>query len=31
MPGEGAFVLNLNDQHRQLLRILGRRYEVFYS
>jgi transposase len=31
IPGEGAFVLNLNDQHRQLLRILGRRYEVFYS
>jgi hypothetical protein len=31
MPGEGAFVLNLNDQHRQLLRRLGRRYEVFYS
>jgi transposase len=31
IPGEGAFVLNLRDEHRQLLRILGRRYEVFYS
>jgi transposase len=31
IPGEGAFVLNLNDQHRQLLRILGRSYEAFYS
>jgi transposase len=31
IPGEGAFVLNVNDQHRQLLRILGRAYEAFYS
>jgi transposase len=31
MPGEGALVLNLNDPHRQLLRIWGRRYEVFYA
>jgi hypothetical protein len=31
LPGEGAFVLNLRDQHQQLLRILGRRYEVLYS
>jgi transposase len=29
--GEGAFVLNLNDQHQQLLRLLGRPYEAFYS
>mgnify|MGYP003445327960 CR=1 FL=1 len=29
--GEGAFVLNLNDQHQQLLRLLGRSYEAFYS
>jgi transposase len=29
--GEGAFVLNLNDQHRHLLRLLGRAYEAFYS
>jgi hypothetical protein len=28
---EGAFVLNLNDQHHQLLRLLGRSYEAFYS
>jgi hypothetical protein len=26
---EGAFVLNLNDQHHQLLRLLGRSYEAF--
>jgi transposase len=31
IPGEGAFVLNVNDQHRQLLRILGHPYEAFYS
>jgi hypothetical protein len=31
MSGEGAFVLNRNDQHRPLLRRLGRRYEAFYS
>jgi transposase len=29
--GEGAFVLNLNDQHQQLLRLLGRSYEAFYA
>jgi transposase len=29
--GEGAFVLHLNDQHQQLLRLLGRPYEAFYS
>jgi transposase len=29
--GEGAFVLNLNDQHQQLLRLLGCSYEAFYS
>ena len=29
--GEGAFVLNLNDQHQQLLRLLGRSSEAFYS
>jgi transposase len=31
VPGQGAFVLNLNDQHQQLLRLLGRSYEAFYS
>lgn len=31
IPGEGAFVLNLHDQHQQLLRLLGRPYEAFYS
>jgi len=31
IPGEGACVLNLNEQHRQLLRLLGRPYEAFYS
>jgi transposase len=31
VPGQGAFVLNLNDQHQQLLRLLGRSYETFYS
>lgn len=31
IPGEGAFVLNVNDQHRQLLQLLGRPYEAFYS
>jgi len=29
--GEGACVLNLNDQPQQLLRLLGRPYEAFYS
>jgi transposase len=29
--GEGACVLNLNDQHRHLLRLLGRSYEAVYS
>jgi transposase len=31
IPGEGAFVLNVTDQHRQLLQLLGRSYEAFYS
>jgi transposase len=31
MPGEGAMVLNLNDEHRKLLRLLGKPYEDFYS
>ena len=31
IPGEGAFVLHLKDQHQQLLRLLGRSYEAFYS
>jgi hypothetical protein len=31
IPGEGAFVLNLNAHHQQLLRLLGRSYEAFYS
>jgi len=31
IPGEGAFVRNGNDQHRQLLRLLGHRYEACYS
>ena len=31
VPGQGAFVLNLNDQHQRLLRLLGRSYEAFYS
>jgi transposase len=31
MPGEGAMVLNLNDEHRQVLRLLGKPYEGFYS
>jgi transposase len=31
MPGEGAMVLNLNDEHRKLLRLLGKPYERFYS
>jgi len=31
MPGAGAFVLKLNDQHRPLRRIVGRRYEVVSS
>jgi transposase len=29
--GEGAFVLNLSDQHQHLLLLLGRPYEAFYS
>jgi transposase len=29
--GEGACVLNLNDQHQQRLRLLGRSYEAFYA
>ena len=31
IPGEGAFVRNLKDQHRHLLRLLGRPYEALYS
>jgi transposase len=31
MPGAGAMVLNLNDEHRKLLRLLGKPYEGFYS
>jgi transposase len=31
IPGEGACVLNLNEHHRHLLRLLGRSYEAFYS
>jgi transposase len=31
IPGEGAYVLNVTDQHRQLLRLLGHPYEAFYS
>jgi transposase len=31
IPGEGAFVRNVHDQHRQLLRILGHPYEALYS
>jgi transposase len=31
IPGKGAFVLNVTDQHRQLLQLLGRSYEAFYS
>jgi transposase len=31
MPGEGAMVLNLNDEHRKLLRLLGKPYEGFSS
>jgi transposase len=31
MPGEGAMVLNLNDEHRKLLRLLGKPYEGFYA
>jgi len=31
IPGEGAFVLHVNDQHRQLLRLLGPPYEAFYA
>ena len=29
MPGEGAMVLHLNDEHRKLLRLLGKPYEGF--
>jgi transposase len=31
MPGEGAMVLNLNDEHRTLLRLLGKPYMWFYG
>jgi transposase len=31
MPGEGAMVLNLNDEHRKLLRLLGKPYMWFYG
>ena len=31
IPGEGAFVLNIHDQHRQLLRILGHPSEGCYA
>jgi transposase len=31
IPEEGAFVLNVTDHHRQLLQLLGRSYEAFYS
>jgi hypothetical protein len=31
VPGQGAFVLNLHDQHLHLLRLLRRSYEAFYS
>jgi len=30
ISGAGAFVLNLHEQHQQLLRFLGRSYEAFY-
>jgi transposase len=31
IPGEGAMVLNLNDEHRKLLCLLGRPYMRFYG
>jgi hypothetical protein len=31
MPGTGAVVLNLNDEHHQLLRLLGTSYLGFYG
>jgi hypothetical protein len=31
MPGEGAMVLNLNDDHRKLLRRLGKPYMWCYG
>jgi len=31
VPGQGAFVLHLNDQHLHLLRLLGRSYEACYA
>jgi transposase len=31
IPGEGACVLNLNEHHQHLLRLLGRSYEAYYS
>jgi hypothetical protein len=30
ISGAGALVLNRDEQHRQLLRLLGRSYEAFY-
>jgi hypothetical protein len=30
ISGAGALVLNLDEQHRQLLRLLGRTYETLY-
>jgi transposase len=31
MPGAGAMVLNLNEEHRKLLRLLGKSYMWFYD
>jgi transposase len=31
MPGEGAMILNLNDEHRKLLRFLGKSYMWLYG
>lgn len=31
MPGKGAVVLNLNDEHQKLLRLLGKPYLWFYG
>jgi hypothetical protein len=30
ISGAGALVLNRDEQHQQLLRLLGRSYEAFY-
>ena len=30
IPGQGLFVLNLTDEHRHLLQLLGKRYMWFY-